>query len=112
MESAAGATVRRQRPATPVAAAAENDTRKLDALQLPTLTLSPQEVTEALAQHVQLRPLRQRLSNLHGQIAPKQKQLAQLRASLVQRQQELTQRNAVLAEKRQRYKDKISNLPM
>ena len=88
----------------------ENDTRKLDALQLPTLTLSPQEVTEALAQHVQLRPLRQRLSNLHGQIAPKQKQLAQLRASLVQRQQELTQRNAVLAEKRQRYKDKNQQL--
>lgn len=65
----------------------ENDTRKLDALALPALILSPQEVTEALAQHVQLRPLRQRLSNLHGQIAPKQKQLAQLRATLVQRQQ-------------------------
>lgn len=88
----------------------ENDTRKLDALALPALTLSPQEVTEALAQHVQLRPLRQRLSNLHGQIAPKQKQLAQLRATLVQRQQELTQRNAVLAEKRQRYKDKNQQL--
>ena len=88
----------------------ENDTRKLDALALPTLTLSPQEVTAALAQHVQLRPLRQRLSNLHGQIAPKQKQLAQLRATLVQRQQELTQRNAVLAEKRQRYKDKNQQL--
>ncbi|CAM6905827.1 exonuclease subunit SbcC [Citrobacter portucalensis] len=88
----------------------ENDTRKLDALALPALTLSPQEVTEALAQHVQLRPLRQRLSNLHGQIVPKQKQLAQLRASLVQRQQELTQRNAVLAEKRQRYKDKNQQL--
>lgn len=88
----------------------ENDTRKLDALALPTLTLSPQEVTAALAQHVQRRPLRQRLSNLHGQIAPKQKQLAQLRATLVQRQQELTQRNAVLAEKRQRYKDKNQQL--
>ncbi|KLV73950.1 exonuclease subunit SbcC [Citrobacter sp. MGH110] len=88
----------------------ENDTRKLDALALPALTLSPQEVTEALVQHVQLRPLRQRLSNLHGQIAPKQKQLAQLRASLLQRQQELTQRNTVLAEKRQRYKDKNQQL--
>lgn len=51
----------------------ENDTRKLNALTLPALTLSPQEVTDALAQHVQLRPLRQRLSNLHGQITPKQK---------------------------------------
>lgn len=50
----------------------ENDTRKLNALTLPALTLSPQEVTDALAQHVQLRPLRQRLSNLHGQITPKQ----------------------------------------
>ena len=88
----------------------ENDTRKLDALALPTLTLSAQQVTEALAQHVQLRPLRQRLSNLHGQIAPKQKQLAQLRATLVQRQQELAQRNAVLTEKRQRYKDKNQQL--
>ncbi|HAT7998243.1 TPA: exonuclease subunit SbcC [Citrobacter braakii] len=88
----------------------ENDTRKLDALALPTLTLSAQQVTEALAQHVQLRPLRQRLSNLHGQIAPKQKQLAQLRATLVQRQQELAQRNAELTEKRQRYKDKNQQL--
>ena len=72
----------------------ENDTRKLNALTLPALTLSPQEVTDALAQHVQLRPLRQRLSNLHGQIAPKQKQLAQLRATLVQRQQELAEARA------------------
>ncbi|MEG1712783.1 MAG: exonuclease subunit SbcC [Citrobacter sp.] len=88
----------------------ENDVRKLDALPHPALTLAPEEVAEALAQHARHRPLRQRLSTLHGQIAPKQKQLAQLRATLQYRQQEQTQRNAALAEKRQRYKDKNQQL--
>ena len=88
----------------------DSDVRKLDALPLPSLALSAQEVTVALAQHSQLRPLRQQLSNLHGQIAPKQKQLVQLRTTIQQRQQEQAQRNAALAEKRQRYKDKNQHL--
>ncbi|QBX80979.1 exonuclease subunit SbcC [Citrobacter tructae] len=88
----------------------ENDVRKLDVLPHPALTLAPEEVAEALAQHARHRPLRQRLSTLHGQIAPKQKQLAQLHATLQHRQQEQTQRNAALAEKRQRYKDKNQQL--
>lgn len=88
----------------------ENDTRKLDALPQPELTLTAEDVTAALAQHAQSRPLRQRLSTLHGHIAPKQKQLTQLRADLLQRQQDLTQRNAILADKRQRYKEKNQQL--
>ncbi|EPB2250701.1 exonuclease subunit SbcC [Citrobacter sp. FDAARGOS_156] len=88
----------------------DSDVRKLGALPLPSLALSAQEVTVALAQHSQLRPLRQQLSNLHGQIAPKQKQLVQLRTTIQQRQQEQAQRNAALAEKRQRYKDKNQHL--
>ncbi|MGY9371776.1 exonuclease subunit SbcC [Citrobacter pasteurii] len=88
----------------------DSDVRKLDALPLPSLPFSAQEVTVALAQHSQLRLFRQQLSNLHGQIAPKQKQLVQLRATIQQRQQEQAQRNAALAEKRQRYKDKNQHL--
>lgn len=88
----------------------ENDTRKLEALAQPTLSLSAEDVSLALAQHAQLRPLRQRLSTLHGQIAPRQKQLTQLRTTIQQRQQEQLQRNAALADKRQRYKDKNQQL--
>lgn len=88
----------------------ENDTHKLNALPHPSLTLTAEEVAEALAQHARHRPLRQRLSSLHGHIAPKQKQLAQLHTTLLQRQKEQTQRNAALAEKRQRYKEKNQQL--
>ncbi len=55
-----------------------SDTRKLESLPVPTLNLSPDETNAALALYNQQRPLRQRLSTLHGQITPKQKRLAQL----------------------------------
>ncbi|QRG78195.1 exonuclease subunit SbcC [Citrobacter sp. R56] len=84
----------------------ESDTRKLDALPAQTLDLSADDVTQALAQHAELRPLRQRLASLHGQIAPKQKRLAQLQAAIQHSQQEQAQRNTTLEEKRQRYKEK------
>lgn len=87
----------------------DNDVRKLEGLAQPTLTLPAEEVAQALDQHARLRPLRQRLSALHGQITPKQKRLAQLRATLEQRQQEQAQRNAALADKRQRYKEKYQH---
>lgn len=75
----------------------ENDTRKLNALTLPALTLSPQEVTDTLAQHA-ASPVTPAAEQFTRANHPEAKQLAQLRATLVQRQQELTQRNAVLAE--------------
>ena len=59
---------------------------------------------------MQLRPLRQRLSNLHGQITPKQNNWHSYAPRLYSVNKELTQRNAVLAEKRQRYKDKNQQL--
>ncbi|MCH5358743.1 exonuclease subunit SbcC [Escherichia fergusonii] len=83
-----------------------NDTRKLESLPVPTLNLSPDETNAALALYNQQRPLRQRLSTLHGQITPKQKRLAQLQASTQELHQQLTQRNVMLEEMRQRYKVK------
>lgn len=83
-----------------------NDTRKLESLPEPTLNLSPDETNAALALYNQQRPLRQRLSTLHGQITPKQKRLAQLQASTQELHQQLTQRNVMLEEMRKRYKVK------
>lgn len=83
-----------------------SDTRKLESLPVPTLNLSPDETNAALALYNQQRPLRQRLSTLHGQITPKQKRLAQLQASTQELHQQLTQRNVMLEEMRKRYKVK------
>lgn len=83
-----------------------SDTRKLESLPVPTLNLSPDETNAALALYNQQRPLRQRLSTLHGQITPKQKRLVQLQASTQELHQQLTQRNVMLEEMRKRYKVK------
>src|SRR5699024_5997563 len=80
-----------------------SDTRKLESLPVPTLNLSPDETNAALALYNQQRPLRQRLSTLHGQITPKQKRLVQLQASTQELHQQLTQRNVMLEEMRKRY---------
>lgn len=82
------------------------DTRRLEALPALDLTLTPEEVSAALAQHARLRPLRQRLSALHAQLAPKLKRLAQLQATLAQNRQELAQRTTLLDARRQQYKAK------
>ncbi|WP_336221030.1 exonuclease subunit SbcC [Citrobacter amalonaticus] len=84
----------------------ENDVRKLEALPPVTLTLTADEVANALAKHEQLRPLRQRLLALHGQIAPRLARLGQLQAAIAHSKQELAQRNNLLEAKRQQYKEK------
>ncbi|PJR54689.1 exonuclease subunit SbcC [Klebsiella sp. G-Nf4] len=80
--------------------------QKLSALPVSSLSLSAEEVTAAMAQQTQSRPLRQRLISLHEQHQQLHKRLRQHAESVQQAQTEQAKLNATLTQRREQYKDK------
>ncbi|MDR9891034.1 exonuclease subunit SbcC [Pseudenterobacter timonensis] len=80
--------------------------KQLASLPESELTLTAEEVADALAQHVRLRGPRQQLSTLHARYQPLQKRLAALAHSQQKGEAELATLNETLRLRRQQYKEK------
>ncbi len=80
--------------------------QKLAASAAGSLTLSAEETAEAMARHLRLRPVRQRLATLQARYQPLQKQQAQIHDNQQKGQAEQATLEQRLTTLRQRYKEK------